>query len=137
MKPRYPSKNLAKEPGNKVELSGVSTRSPAFGRLGGEKYFPFRIVWIESDLPGDFPVQVLFSVPKKKFKSAVQRNRIKRRMREAYRKNKHLLYQHLSKTEKKLALGFIYTSPAESDYHEIEQKIILSLQYLVRTGNCE
>lgn len=131
MKPPYPSKNLAQEPGNKAELSGASIRSPVSGKLGGEKYFPFRILWLESDLPGNFPVQVLLSVPKKKFKSAVQRNRIKRRMREAYRKNKHLLYQHLIKTDKKLALAFIYTSPAESDYSEIEQKIVLSLQYLV------
>lgn len=92
---------------------------------------PLRVVWLDTELPCKFPAQVLFSVPKKKFKSAVQRNRIKRRMREAYRKNKHLLYEQLNLSQTKMALAFIYTSSEESEYPEIERKIFLSLQRLI------
>lgn len=91
---------------------------------------PFRVVWLQTGFPGKYPASVLFSVSKKKIKTAVSRNRIKRRMREAYRKNKHILYEPMLPAGKKIALAFIYTSSAESLYTDIERKIILSLQRL-------
>ena len=54
--------------------------------------FPLRAVWHEVEWDGHGPrVKVLVSVSKRKFKHAVDRNRAKRQMREAYRLNKHLL----------------------------------------------
>lgn len=94
-----------------------------------------RLIWLKTDLPGNFFAQVLFSVPKKRFKTAVQRNRLRRRMREAYRKNKHLLYEHLIKNRKKLAMAFIYNSSEEAGYKAIEAEILLSLQYLVNSAD--
>ena len=47
--------------------------------------YPFKATWCLSDLPAPFPAQVLFAVSKKRFKRAVDRNRVKRLMREAYR----------------------------------------------------
>ena len=49
--------------------------------------------------------QVLFSVPSKNFKSAVDRNKARRRAREAYRLNKDTLG-----TQKPLLIGFVYTA---------------------------
>ncbi len=90
-----------------------------------------RVIFSETELPAKVPAQVLFSVPKKKFKSAVQRNTIKRRMREAYRKNKFILYERLEKSNKQMAFMFIYNSAGENEYGEIEDKIILSLHRLI------
>lgn len=65
---------------------------------GGQSFaqYPLRIVWTEMNEPnGEFPAQFALSVSKKKFKRAVDRNRIRRLVREAYRLNKHILYEKL------------------------------------------
>ena len=50
------------------------------------------------------PAQVAFSVSKRGFRLAVTRNLIKRRMREAYRKNKYILYEYLASENIRLFL---------------------------------
>ncbi|HIO72721.1 MAG TPA: ribonuclease P protein component, partial [Flavobacteriales bacterium] len=69
---------------------------------------------------------------KKNVARAVDRNLIKRRLREAYRKNKELLYDFLSKDGKQYALAIVFTGTAPVSYEELEGKIILSLQRLVK-----
>jgi ribonuclease P protein component len=59
------------------------------------KVFPLRMVYLQIKHTSEFPVQVGVSVPKRNFKSAVDRNRIKRLMREAYRKQKYTVYNEL------------------------------------------
>ena len=93
---------------------------------------PIRVVYLPVALTGNYPVQIMISVPKKKFKSAVTRNRIKRQMREAYRLNKNVIYQHLKNKNQQLAVTLIFTGKEMVDYAQIEHKIILSLQRLVR-----
>ncbi len=92
--------------------------------------FPYRIVWMSYDLETDYPAQVLINVSKKKFKRAVDRNLIKRRTREAYRRNKESWYKFLEGNNFKCAFALLYISNEITSYKAIEEKIILSLQRL-------
>ena len=56
---------------------------------------------------GKPPVSILVSVPKKRFHHAVDRNRMKRLVREAYRLNKHILWEALEGKDFRLALAFV------------------------------
>jgi len=98
---------------------------------------PIRLVWLESKTDKQFPAQVLIVVPKKNIPSAVNRNKIKRRMRECYRKNKNLLYEGLDKSNKTIAFALIYTKRELLTYQEIEEKIILSLHRLVKRNEVD
>lgn len=74
-------------------------------------------------------VQMLVSVPKKHFKRAVKRNRVKRQVREAYRKNKAILLDKLSETpDKHILLAFIWLADELYDTTEIEAKVCNLLQ---------
>jgi len=92
--------------------------------------YPFKILWIETDIKTNFPAQVLINVSKNNFKKAVDRNKIKRLIREAYRKNKFSFYEFLLKQKKQCAFAIIYTSKEILSYQEIEKIIILILQRL-------
>lgn len=80
--------------------------------------FPVKLVFIETRLPAKVPVQAGFSVGKRNFKHAVQRNLIKRRMREVYRLNKAGFYNGIG--EKQVAVFFIYTAKTVAEYKQIE-----------------
>ena len=71
--------------------------------------FPLRAVYMSVDRQ-EVPASILISVPKKRFKRAVKRNRVKRQIREAYRKNKGGLWQALEEKEQGVAVAFIYLS---------------------------
>lgn len=72
--------------------------------------FPLRVVYLLHDRQdGDEPVQMLVSVPKKHFHHAVDRNRVKRQVREAYRRRKQILYDALPEN-KTLLLAFVWLS---------------------------
>jgi ribonuclease P protein component len=90
--------------------------------------YPVKVVWLDYPLEGKYPAQVLISVPKRKFKRAVDRNLLKRRIREAYRKNKESLYDYLRERDKTCVLALLYISNDIVSYNEIEEKIILALE---------
>lgn len=93
--------------------------------------YPFRVTWLQTDVPADYPVQVLVSVPKNFVRKAVNRNKIKRRMREAYRKNKFVLYDFLGQNQGSLVLAITYTSKEILAYEVLQEKIIVLLQRLM------
>ena len=83
--------------------------------------FPLRAVYMSVEQQ-EVPVSIL-SVPKKRFKRAVKRNRVKRQIREAYRKNKGPLWQVLQEKGLGLAIAFIYLSDELCRTEEIEEKV--------------
>lgn len=91
--------------------------------------YPIKVIWKSNDLcQNAAPVQVLISVSKRNFKKAVDRNHLKRLIREAYRKNKHIIYPVLNEKEDYIHLGFIYVAKEELSYKEVEKAIILCLR---------
>lgn len=88
--------------------------------------FPLRVVYLPVE-ELEAPVSILVSVSKRRFKRAVKRNRVKRQIREAYRKNKHELLQVLQDKEQQLAMAFIYLSDRLTDSAEIEERMKIAL----------
>ena len=98
----------------------------------GHSFFihPFRIMYLETGIPVSFPVQLLISVPKQHIRKAVHRNKIKRRIREAWRINKEILYEDLRGKNVQMAVCVVYTAKEVLPSGLISEKIILLLQRL-------
>ncbi len=92
--------------------------------------YPFRVTFLDAGFPAASPVQVLITVPKQTFKKAVDRNLLRRRIREAYRRNKHILSGSPSETQPGFLVSFSYTAREMLPYSIIHDKIIILLQRL-------
>ncbi len=84
------------------------------------KSFPLRLVYIQTEHTSKYPAQVGVSVPKRNFKNAVDRNRLKRLLRETYRKQKQIVYNTI---EKPFVYMISYIGKEEVTYAEIELKM--------------
>jgi len=93
--------------------------------------YPFYVLWSYSDQDSIKPAKVAISVSKKLIKSAVQRNAVKRKIREAYRKKKYILYDFLTSAGKKINFILIYRENKVPDYFEIERHIDDTIQKLI------
>ncbi len=91
---------------------------------------PFKIVWLNTKINSNTPAQVLISIPKHNIHKSVQRNLLKRRIKEAYRKNKKLFYEFLINNNNQCIFTIIFESKDVILYKEIESKIILILKRL-------
>jgi len=90
----------------------------------------FKVVWLKTSLQTSDPAKVAFSVSKKGFRHAVARNLIKRRMREAYRKNKQILYSCLIDEKIQIAFIVIFLGKTVPDFLTIENALIKMLENL-------
>lgn len=82
--------------------------------------FPLRLVYLKTNHDGKYLLQTGVSVSKRNFKLAVDRNRIKRMMREVYRLNKSKFYNSINE---KYIFMFIYLGKKEMDYHKLDKKM--------------
>lgn len=94
--------------------------------------FPFRISWLEI-AESSSPIKIVISVPKRIVKKAVERNKIKRQIREVYRKEKQKGYDLLG--DKKILLMLVYTSKTKMEFKELEEKTIEALKRLNKKIN--
>ncbi len=106
--------------------------------------FPLKVVWIEYTIINDsYPAQVAFSVPKKNFKRACDRNMIRRKMRESYRYLKGQLYDFLRKGKLEIAVMIVFAGKEEASFSELQSamsKALLRLEQEIKqdknkTGN--
>ena len=90
--------------------------------------YPLRAVYLQEEpSEGGAPVQILISVPKKRFKHAVDRNRVKRQIREAYRHHKDILGDTVA-TGKQLLIAFIWLSERHCPTRKIEERVVTLLK---------
>ena len=101
--------------------------------------FPLRVVYMkveaspategEEGVPSALPrkpqppVSILVSVPKKRFHHAVDRNRMKRLVREAYRQNKHILWDALADKEVRLVVAFVCITDQLPSYRQVDRSM--------------
>jgi len=83
--------------------------------------FPIKLIYLEIEHESPYKIQAGVTVSKRNFKKAVDRNRIKRLLREVYRKNKFRIYE--SENTKKHIFMFIYLGKMEFEYHILEDKM--------------
>ena len=98
---------------------------------------PFRVHYSFEELPSKFPAQAGFTVSSKTFKRAVDRNRIKRLTREAYRLQKTDLYNALTEKSRQLIIFFIYTGKEIPEYEAVLKSVASILKRLVKIVNEE
>jgi len=87
------------------------------------KQFPLMMRYLE--IKDDFPTpfQIAISVPKRNFKQAVKRNRIKRLIKESVRKNKYIIEEKVPQNGVKLILFLIFSDKEMPDYQKINHSI--------------
>jgi ribonuclease P protein component len=94
--------------------------------ISGESFlaYPLKVVFLKTDSTQALPVQAAFTVSKRNFKRAVDRNLLKRRMREAYRLNKSGFYEELTAKELHIAVMFVFIGKDMIEFPIIEKAMI-------------
>ncbi len=107
------------------KLTGKKKIEELFTRGSSFYLKDFQVKYLTSE---DLNHQILVSVPKKNFKRAVDRNLLKRRIREAFRLNKELILK--PDQNEFYSIGFIYLSKNILTFNDIQHQLIQCLERL-------
>lgn len=96
--------------------------------------FPLRVVFMKRTIVDDQPrAAMLVSVPKRYFKHAVDRNRVKRQVREVFRRNKSIITQNLTDDHEAVAMAFVWLTDEKFPSSEVENRMV---RLLTRISEC-
>jgi ribonuclease P protein component len=118
--------------GKEYKLCSQKLIQTIFDQKQSIKTYPFVLHYSILPVKIDALFQITVSVPKRNFKKAHDRNRIKRLMREAIRKNKLILEPFLIENKKHVALFMIYTAREEIMYDVIFKKTTILFTQLIK-----
>ena len=122
--------------GKNERLSGRNSVETLFGAGKSFNLNPFKIFYTVEQTGMPLEVKILVAVSKKKFRHAVDRNRLKRKTREAYRLNKSLLLNNLTTHTSSLNIGFVYVdSEKDPSFALIQKSMITCLEKITRLIN--
>tara|TARA_B100000131_G_scaffold309369_1_gene339765 strand:- start:257 stop:631 length:375 start_codon:yes stop_codon:yes gene_type:complete len=104
----------------------ISSKSDIKDLFNSPRYIKLNslnLIWKYSSENSRYFVNILIVVPKKNISKAVDRNRIKRIIRESYRKNKNYLIEVVKKQNKKINIAFVYQDLKIKPYTKIETEM--------------
>ena len=98
--------------------------------------FPFLAKYIYTKEKKADATQIVVSVPKRRAKRAVDRNRLRRQIKEAYRLNKDELQLYFQNNKCSIVIFLIYTGKEKEVYTLLEEKLKVILKELIHTVSC-
>ena len=124
-------------PGFFMNMDTISNKLPKAERLNSKNIidklfaksnsfvvYPLRVVYTElEEQEQKVPASLFVSVSKRKFRHAVDRNYMKRRIREAYRLNKSIHLPVIQEKGLHLAIAFIYLDKETREFENIDRKM--------------
>lgn len=113
---------------NRAQINTLFTKGSSF------LVYPYRVVYVLESKKETLP-KVLVSVPKKRIKRAVDRNRIKRQTREAYRLQKNNLLVYTLNNKLQLTIAIQYIANKGLPYALIHEKIGFVLEKLINEAD--
>ncbi len=112
-------------------LSGIKLIAGLYQTGSSFLCYPYKVSWQISPVPQDLPVKVLFSVSKRRYKKAIDRNLLKRKMRESYRLQKQeFLRPQLGSLQKQIIFSVAYIGKEINDSAFMMKKMQKVLQQL-------
>jgi ribonuclease P protein component len=121
--------------GRKEKLKSRKLLEQVFSKGRSFTVFPIKIFYLQPDATLDFPVKVGVGVSAKNFKKAVERNRIKRLLREAYRTEKLLLHKYLKEHNRQAIVFLLYADKTLPDFATLKIKMPLIFEQLIKRLN--
>ena len=97
------------------------------------KSYPLIAIYNVVEFTDSTPFKIVFSAPKRTFRKAFQRNRIKRICKEAVRLNKSIIETYLTENNKQLALFLVYSSEDELNHVQLEKKVVKLFNELIKS----
>jgi len=118
--------------GKKEKLKSRKLLEKVFSKGKSFLVFPVKIFYAEVEGPLDFPIKVGVGVSSRNFKKAVQRNRVKRLLRESYRLNKAPLHEYMQVNGKRAMIFFLYIDKQLPQLELLQTKMSLIIDKLLK-----
>lgn len=118
--------------GKKYKLCSEKQIQLVFDSKKSVKSYPLVVNYTELTINSAVPFQITVSAPKRNFKKAHERNRIKRQLRESIRQNKLILETFLIENNKQVALFMIYTAREEIPFETLQKKMKQVLNQIIQ-----